>query len=149
MLIVEMMPISSVPDEKIAFAVIMARTACGWLFVRHKARQTWEIPGGHREAGETPSQTAVRELYEETGAEVQCLEPITAYSVDTGMKKTYGALYFAETGAMKELPDSEIAEVISADAMPEELTYPEIQPVLFEAGYNFAQVWDCAMSDVF
>ncbi|GIJ76897.1 ADP-ribose pyrophosphatase YjhB, NUDIX family [Micromonospora phaseoli] len=30
----------------------------------------WGLPGGHGEPGETPAQTAVRELYEETGLRV-------------------------------------------------------------------------------
>jgi 8-oxo-dGTP diphosphatase len=29
-----------------------------WLYVRHKERQTWEIPGGHREENENINDTA-------------------------------------------------------------------------------------------
>ena len=42
-----------IPAEKLAFSVIAARYRGKWVFCRHKKRTTWEIPGGHREAGET------------------------------------------------------------------------------------------------
>ena len=39
-----------------------------WVFCKHKERDTYEVPGGHREAGENILETAKRELQEETGA---------------------------------------------------------------------------------
>lgn len=149
MIQVDFMPVPSAPDGQVGFAVIMARTACGWLFVRKKGSATWEIPGGHREPGEAVGQTAARELYEETGASASVMEPVTAYRVTDGTKTSCGVLYFAEIGARGALPESEIAEVICADAMPEALTYPQIQPLLFARGAEFALSWDYAMSDVF
>lgn len=41
----------SVADEKLKFAVIAVWSLEGWLFVRHRMRDTWELPGGHREEG--------------------------------------------------------------------------------------------------
>jgi 8-oxo-dGTP diphosphatase len=149
MIKVELHPFKEIPDGRLAFAVVMARTASGWLFVRHRDRQTWEIPGGHRERGETVGQTAARELYEETGAEASVMTPVTAYSVSNGPETSCGVLFFAEAGVRGALPQSEIAEVRCADAMPEALTYPDIQPLLFAAGSEFAQSWDYTMSDVF
>jgi 8-oxo-dGTP diphosphatase len=32
--------------------------------------ETWSVPGGHLELGETPEQTAIREVREETGLEI-------------------------------------------------------------------------------
>lgn len=149
MLKVQFHPIKEIPDEKLKFAVIMARTGCGWLFVRHKERQTWEIPGGHREDGEIIRKTASRELYEETGTVASALTPVCAYSVNDGKKLTYGMLFFAEVGSTDTLPASEIAEIQVSEQMPERLTYPEIQPLLFNAGIEFAISWDYTMSDVF
>ena len=57
-----------IPDEQIAFSVIAARMRGEWVFCRHRDRATWEMPGGHRETGETPEAAARRELREETGA---------------------------------------------------------------------------------
>ena len=56
-----------VEDEKLKFAVIAARAEGKWVFCKHKARTTFEMPGGHREPGEPILDTARRELQEETG----------------------------------------------------------------------------------
>ena len=50
---VEFHDLGSVADEQIKYAVVMAQEAGKWLICRHRKRTTWEIPGGHREAGET------------------------------------------------------------------------------------------------
>ena len=41
-----------VDDELLKFAVIIARSNGKWVFCKHKKRNTYEIPGGHRENGE-------------------------------------------------------------------------------------------------
>jgi 8-oxo-dGTP diphosphatase len=140
--------VNKIPDGKYQFAVVMARQGDAWLFVRHKERTTWEIPGGHREKNETIGETAARELYEETGAAAKLLVPVSAYSVSSGSETTYGVLFYAETGPCGPLPDMEIAEVKCLDAMPENLTYPEIQPALFEAGRKFAAAWSHTMYEL-
>ena len=41
------------------------------LLVRHTyGRLNWELPGGGAEPGESPNETAIREILEETGLEV-------------------------------------------------------------------------------
>ena len=54
----------SVKDSLLKFAVIIAKTEGKWVFCKHKDRDTYEIPGGHREPGEDILDTAKRELYE-------------------------------------------------------------------------------------
>ena len=101
--------------------------------MRHRERVTFEIPGGHIEAGETALQAAKRELYEETGATAFELREICDYGVGRDSEVSYGKLFFAEITELGELPPQyEMAERIFADALPKNMTYPEIQPKLFE-----------------
>lgn len=124
---------NEVPDEKFLFAVIAAKHGDKWVLCRHKERTTWEIPGGHREMGEAIDQTARRELVEETGALGYTIYPLTAYCVNIDGIKTYGMLYLAEINAFTVLSDeSEIGEISLFDSLPADLTYPAIQPFLFD-----------------
>ncbi|QEH67506.1 NUDIX domain-containing protein [Cellulosilyticum sp. ST5] len=122
----------AIEDEKIKFAVIAARYKNQWIYCRHRERNTFEIPGGHREVGETIIETAKRELYEETGAIDFELEEITVYSVINDSIETFGMLFFTEVKELGVLPDLEIEEIQLFDEMPETLTYPLIQPLLIE-----------------
>lgn len=121
-------------DTLFRYAVILARYRGKWVFCRHKARDTWEVPGGHREKGEAIDFAARRELYEETGAVKYELSPVCAYSVTGSInegEERFGMLYFAEIEELGPLPPFEIAEIRLFDRIPDRLTYPEIQPALF------------------
>ncbi|MCX6302197.1 MAG: NUDIX domain-containing protein [Bacteroidia bacterium] len=121
------------PSEGLMYSVIAARYADKWIFVRHHERSTWEIPGGHIEKNESPSVAAGRELIEETGAVEFNLDCVATYSVEKDGNIGYGRLFLAEVDKIGALPDnSEIAERIMTDQLPEDLTYPDIQPHLFK-----------------
>lgn len=114
------------------FVVIQARYQGEWIFVRHKDRTSWEIPGGHIEPNETIDEAARRELWEESGSQELELTPICNYSVNRDNTKSYGRLYFAEVKTIGELPEHEIAEISFRKEMPSHLTYKEIQPHLYK-----------------
>lgn len=124
-------------DKDLIFAVIMARYDGRWIFCKHKERETYEIPGGHREVGETILDTAKRELQEETGAIDFEIEPILVYSV-TGKNRvngngseTFGMLFYAEVHSFNNTLEDEIEKTEFFKNMPINLTYPDIQPYLY------------------
>lgn len=122
-----------VEDSLLKFAVIAARSGGKWVFCRHRGRTTLEIPGGHREPGESVDQTAARELREETGAKTFTLRPVCVYSVvRDDAAESFGGLYTAEISSFGAL-HSEIEEIFLLEEPPEgNWTYPEIQPRLVE-----------------
>lgn len=136
--IVSFSPAGTYPDEALTFVVIAAKAGNQHIFCQHHLRDTWECPGGHIEPGETPTQAAHRELYEETGCRTDELETVCIYSVlrDGGMP-THGMLFRAHISTIGELPgDSEIKRVAYFDSPPDEWTYPEIQPFLLKRAWN-------------
>ena len=125
-------------DNLLKFAVIIARNNGKWVFCKHKERNTYEIPGGHREGGETIEETAKRELYEETGAIEYSFKPVCIYSVtgknrvnETG-KETFGKLFYADIVKFEHKLHSEIEKIEIFDKLPEKWTYPDIQPFLIK-----------------
>lgn len=127
-----------VSDELLKFAVIISKTNGKWVFCKHKERDTYEVPGGHREENETILETAKRELKEETGALNFTVSPICVYSV-TGKNKvnetgeeTYGMLFFADIISFEDELHSEMEKVLITDTLVENWTYPLIQPKLIE-----------------
>ena len=121
-------------DSRLRFAVILARFKGKWVFCRHRERTTLEIPGGHREVGETAEEAAARELREETGAVEFRIWPVCVYSVvRDDAEESFGGLYAAEIDSVEEELHSEIEEVVLLDEPPGSgWTYPEIQPKLLE-----------------
>lgn len=125
-------------DESLRFAVIVSRYHEKWLYCKHRRRNTVEIPGGHREPGETIRETARRELYEETGALDYTLRQIGIYSVQRDEEETsFGALFLAEISTLGPLPECEMERIVLYAEAPDCQTYPEIQPYLQEKAVEF------------
>ena len=131
-----------VEDELLKFAVIISKTDGKWVFCKHRSRDTYEIPGGHRETGEDILDTAKRELKEETGAVDFTIKPVCVYSVkgktrvsENADDETFGMLFTAEIYSFEEL-HSEIEKILITDQLIERWTYPAIQPLLIKEAEN-------------
>lgn len=127
-----------VKDELLKFAVIISKSNGKWVFCKHRERNTYECPGGHREPNEAILDTAKRELIEETGAVKFSISPVCVYSV-TGRNRvnesgeeTFGLLCYADIESFQSELHSEIEKAELFDELPSEWTYPLIQPLLIK-----------------
>ncbi|MCA0972841.1 nucleoside triphosphatase YtkD [Halobacillus litoralis] len=99
---------------------VICRYENKWLLTKHKDRGL-EFPGGKVEEGETAEEAAIREVKEETGAEIENISYVGQYKVEgkggTIIKNVYYALiseltdqshYFETHGPalLKELPQA-------------------------------------------
>jgi 8-oxo-dGTP diphosphatase len=107
-----------IPDEDrqvpLTFTIIVAKHDARILLLYTTERENWEAPGGGIEAGETPSECAVRELFEETGqlAETLTFKGIFKICLQPNRKVEYGALYTALLDEMKPFMPNDEAERI-------------------------------------
>ncbi|MDF2869497.1 MAG: hydrolase [Anaerocolumna sp.] len=108
-----------IEDSLLFAAVIVSKFKGKWVLCKHKDRDTWEVPGGHREENESILDTAKRELFEETGAKNFDIIPICTYSLSR-----YAMLFYAEITEFDNLPDSEIERIEFFSEIPSNLTYP-------------------------
>jgi len=116
------------------FVVIFCRHQDKWLYCRAKDRDVFETAGGNIDIGESPAKAAERELYEETGAIKYDIEAAFDYSVESSSGYTTGQVFLAHIHEISEHPpkEYEMAEVKLFDALPDEMRFPEITPILYK-----------------
>lgn len=139
--VIEMLEVKfydKVDDELLKFAVIISKTNGKWVFCKHRERDTYEVPGGHRESGEDILTAAKRELREETGAVDFVIKPVCVYSVKGKTRvnenvddESFGMLFIADIFSFEEL-HSEIESILITEQLVDNWTYPLIQPKLLE-----------------
>ena len=102
-----------------AASAVVADTDGRILLARRRDNQLWTIPGGAMEPGETIAQTAMREVKEETGIEVEVVSLVGIYSdphhvveyADGEVRQQFSVCFACRpTGAEAER-DDEMSEV--------------------------------------
>lgn len=96
----------SAPARNSAFAVILHRARV--LLVRPARKRRWQLPGGGMKRRETPRETAVREVDEETGLSVRLLGVTGVYPRRDGSRAIVFAARAASLGPLG--PRNEIEE---------------------------------------
>ncbi len=139
MIAVNFYELTDIKDELLKFAVVMAKAEGKWVFCKHRERDTYEFPGGHREPGETIEEAAKRELQEETGAIDFAIRPLCIYSVrgktavnETADTESFGMLFVADIHSFEKELHSEIEKILITPHLVTNWTYPAIQPRLLE-----------------
>jgi 8-oxo-dGTP diphosphatase len=84
----------------VTFSLVIGRHSSGYLLVHNAQRDTWELPGGFIDAGESARQCATRELEEESGQHVADLRWRAALEIEVpfgaAANTIYGAMYCAD-----------------------------------------------------
>ena len=93
------------------------------LLVRQTYMPGWFLPGGGVKRGETLEQAARREAKEETGAELEELQLMGAYTNLKEMKTDHNVVFICTDFTYSGKHDNEIAEIrfFGLDELPEGL----------------------------
>lgn len=113
------------------FVVICSFYQGKWILSKHKKRTTWETQGGHIEAGETPTEAAKRELFEESGIFDAEIYPVCDYLGYDSKGSATGVVFLAVVRSLGVLPESEMQEIGLFEVLPTNLTYPNVSPVFY------------------
>ena len=104
----------------ISHALIVVTQGDKSLLLFNVWKKRWELPGGIREAGESPRECALRELEEETGQKVTDAEfrGVMEFRLQPDRRTEFGALYRAVLAELRPFtPNSEASEIVWWDGV--------------------------------
>jgi|SRR5581483_11206272 len=120
-----------------AASAVVADTDGQILLARRRDNQLWTIPGGAMEPGETIAQTAMREVKEETGIEVEVVSLVGIYSdpnhvveyADGEVRQQFSVCFACRPTGAEAGRDDEMSEVgfFSPDALAGMEIHPSIR----------------------
>jgi 8-oxo-dGTP pyrophosphatase MutT (NUDIX family) len=102
-------------------------------------RSVWVLPKGHIEHGESPDQTAVREIFEEAGVTARIVEFLTSSrQLIRGVPQQI-EYYLLEHMAEEKASEGRRIAWLAQDAVIRRITYEEQRAVLVQACARLAQ----------
>ncbi len=114
--------------------------------MHRRAPRLWALPKGTPDAGETILETAMREVREETGIEVEAEEPLGAITYffvreRTRFHKTVHFFLMRPVGGSTELHDHEFDEVrwFQLEEAPQIMTHATEREVVERAALQLAE----------
>jgi 8-oxo-dGTP pyrophosphatase MutT (NUDIX family) len=117
-------------NEKSCGALVFRRLGgrLDFLILKHRLGGHWSFPKGHVENGETESETALREVREETGLNISLMPDFrrqVSYSPRLGVSKDVVYFLGYAEDSRTSLQEEEISEIrwVSASTCHEYLTY--------------------------
>lgn len=127
-------PLNTLKSYK--YTVICSYYEGKWVLSKHKKRDTYETQGGRIEPNETPLECAKRELYEESGIVDATIYPVCDYVGYNHISSSNGQVFLAIVYSLDKLPESEMSEAKLFKILPDNLTYPNVSPYLYEEAYK-------------
>lgn len=114
------------PREASAGGIVIRESAGSWevAVIRPHGRSLWALPKGHVDPGETPEQTATREVREETGLTASLLSSlgeiryVYQFRGQRIFKRVHFFLFRYESGELGVLPPGPRVEVDEARWIP-------------------------------
>jgi 8-oxo-dGTP diphosphatase len=114
----------------------------GKLILTKHQKRGWEVPGGTIEPGEMPIQAAIRETFEETGAELDAVEWIGQYVIlgerEQPMVKS---VYVARVSGLHPLPkdfETEDVRICEEYPVPERIKDdPDFSSIMRDSVYPY------------
>ena len=124
-------------EREKSYGAVIINEKKEFLLIRHKNGGHWDFPKGHKEAGESSKETALREVLEETGLTVRLIEGFkekSRYSPKPGMEKTV-TFYLGFSMGEVQIQEEEILdfEYLTYDEAKARITFKESKSIIASA----------------
>jgi 8-oxo-dGTP diphosphatase len=126
---------SSELDAPLTHSLLVIKYEHKFLLIFNKWRKHWELPGGIIDQGETPRESAIRELFEETNQSLSDLDykGLMKFQLKPDDRIEYGALYSGELPVINTfIENDEAAKIIFWDQKSDIGYIDEIDEKLIE-----------------